>query len=80
MLHSAGVDYNETVLELTLAPNDTHFTATIPIVDDTDVEGLEVFSVVMTFLAEWVFAERDVALVQIMDEDGKERKGVVGRL
>ena len=74
------MDYNDTVLELTLDPNDTLISVTIPIVDDTEVEGLEVFSVVMAFLAEWVFAERDVALVQIVDEDGKERESVGGKL
>lgn len=53
-----------------ILPNDTFISAAIPIVNDGFVESLEVFSVSMSSPSELVLVEENIAIVQIVDEDG----------
>ena len=54
-----------------IRPNDTLITVTIPIVNDAIDEGVEIFSVATSSMSEFLLIENPVAIVQIIDRNGK---------
>ena len=64
-------DFNKTVKIVEIRPNDTLITVTVPIVNDAIDEGVEIFSVATSSMSEFLLIENPVAIVQIIDSNGK---------
>ena len=54
-----------------IRPNDTLITVNVPIINDGIAEGVEIFTVAMSPMSEFLLVEVPVAIVQIIDGDGK---------
>ena len=53
-------------------PNDTFITVTVPIINDAISEGVEMFTVAISSMSEFLLTENSIAIIQIIDEgDGK---------
>ena len=71
--YTADEDYNTTIVIIDVHPNDTLIAVTVPVINDDIAEGVELFTVAMASMSEFLLTDNSVAIVQIIDSNGGKK-------
>ena len=64
---TGGPDYDSTTIEVTFQPGDVEMTVSVPITDDGEMEGTEVFTATLTTISNHVVLGDSLATITILD-------------